>query len=92
MSTTRQCKKYNNKYKEYIKLIIRKEGNQNSGVEYGDIRPGLISRRVKKKKRKKEKKRKRNGERGKMWEERVQKGKGENVGGGGGGGRGRGLK
>ena len=35
------------KYKEDIKLIIGKEGNQNSGVEYGNIRPGLISRRVK---------------------------------------------
>ena len=30
-------------------MIIGKKGNQNSGVEYGDIRPGLISRRVKKK-------------------------------------------
>ena len=40
-------------------MIIGREGSQNSGVENGDIRPGLISRRVKKK-----------GERGKMWEVR----------------------
>ena len=32
-------------------MIIGKQGNQNSGVEYGDIRPGLISRRGGEKKR-----------------------------------------
>ena len=56
-------------------MIIGKKGNQNSGVEYGDIRPGLISRRVKKKGGRGEKLwegRGKKGEREKMWEGRGQ--------------------